>query len=172
MLIPDKGRIIGGIGVTFRANGVKATTNSIKKTVPGAVSKAEKFMGAPKLGLLQAAKTAKGAMVKYAMPNINRAAAAVKQTVKATGDFAKQQKGNLLKIFDSGKNKLKSVGNKVSSGLNSLSGKLNRINDKYIGGKLNKVNERIISPKIEKFAVNPFNKFIGSGPGKNATLKQ
>jgi len=111
-------------------------------------------------------------MVKYAMPNINRAAAAVKQTVKATGDFAKQQKGNILKMFDAGKNKLKSVGNKVSSGLNSLSGKLNRINDKYIGGKLNKANERIISPKIEKFAVNPFNKFIGSGPGKNATLKE
>jgi hypothetical protein len=129
-------------------------------------------MGVPKLGLLQAAKTAKGAMVRYAMPNINRAGTAVKRTVKATGDFAKQQKGNILKIFDAGKNKLKSVGNKVSSELNSLSGKLNRINDKYIGGKLNKANERIISPKIEKFAVNPFNKFIGSGPGKNATLKE
>jgi len=56
-------------------------------------------------------------MVKYAMPNINRAAAAVKQTVKATGDFAKQQKGNILKIFDAGKNGAKVAGKAIKNTL-------------------------------------------------------
>ncbi len=52
--------------------GVKATMNTVKKTVSGDASKAEKFTGTAKLGLLAAAKTAKGAMVKYAVPAANK----------------------------------------------------------------------------------------------------
>gem|GEM_PF-4975525 len=93
------------------ANGVKATTNSIKKTVSGAVSKAEKFMGAPKLALVQAAKTAKGAMVKYAMPNINRAVSAISKNPigKAVVNQVKFKAGVTVGLFDAAKSTAKGL---------------------------------------------------------------
>ena len=111
-------------------------------------------------------------MVKYAMPAAKSAVSAVKQTVKTTTDYAKYGKSAALKLYDAGKNKLQGLGKATNKGLNSFAGSLNKLNDNYIGGRLNKANEKIISPKIEKFAVKPFTKLIGTGPGPNATLKQ
>ncbi|MFZ5640128.1 MAG: hypothetical protein ACOY4Q_05515, partial [Bacillota bacterium] len=61
--------------------------------------------------LLQAAKTAKGAMVKYAMPNINRAAAAINKNPigKAVVNQVKYQAGIQLGLFDAVKSTAKGL---------------------------------------------------------------
>ena len=99
--------------------GVKATVSSIKKTVSGAVSKAEKFAGTAKLGLLAASKTAKGAMVKYAVPAANRVVSGVKQTV-TTG--AKFTKGAVLGLFDAGKSTITGISSIVRHPIQTYQG--------------------------------------------------
>ena len=79
--------------------------------VSGSHAKAEKFAGAGKLALLSAAKTAKGAMVKYAMPNINRAVSAISKNPigKAVVNQVKFKAGVTLGLFDAAKSTAKGL---------------------------------------------------------------
>ena|GEM_PF-6449137 len=106
-------------------SGVKATMTAVKKTVTGAVSKAEKFAGTAKLGLLPAAKTAKGAMVKYAMPAAKSAVSAVKQVAKGVATTAKFTKGAALGLYDAGKSTVTGVYNMVRHPIQTAKGLYN-----------------------------------------------
>ena len=122
--------------------GVKSTVNSVKKTVSGAVSKAEKFAGTAKLGLLAAAKTAKHAMVKYAVPNNGGRAPTVKNNINNQNKYNKGQVLGLFNAKRTNKNQSwdKKLANTLESGIK-----------KYIAGPLNNVAKNFTTQSVENF---------------------